>query len=185
MISKQPTEKTIPIQELTKVIMTFKSLFECMDVVFYKLRMLDPTEAEIEEIDVSIKGLASIWKELDLNVTQKMHILICHTLEQVVRFGGIADKVEDFIEKAHQIGKKLNHLVTHMRSQSFDQQELVKIWRQWLASDPLVTNQLSAIQQLTKRKFRADSPEKKATKAYTRKRVKSEKRNNTMMKLLK
>ena len=184
IISKERIEENVPIEELTRVIMTFKSLFDCMDVVFSKLRILDPTKREIEEIDVSIKGLASIWKELDLNVTPKMHILICHTLDQVVMLGGIADKVEDFIEKAHQTGKKLDHLVARMSSQSFYQQELVKIRRQWLASDPFVTNHLSAVQQQTKRKFRSDSPKKKPTKAYNRKRVKREKRNDTMEKLL-
>ena len=184
MNSKKHTETTVPIEELTRVITRFNSLFDCMDVVFSKLRILDPTEGEIEEIDISIKGLAEIWKELDLSVTPKMHILICHTLDQVIMFGGIADKVEDFIEKAHQIGKKLDHLVARMNSQSFYQQELVKIRRQWLASDPLVTHRLSAVRQQAKRKFRPDSPGKKPTKAYNRKRVKREKRNNTMEKLL-
>ena len=41
--------------------------------------------------------------ELDLNITPNMHILTRHTLDQLIMFGGIVDKVEDFVEKAHHI----------------------------------------------------------------------------------
>ena len=99
------------ITQLTKVIDTFRSLFDCIDLVFSKLRILDPTLAEVEEIKVSIKGLELLWNELDLSITPKMHILLEHTVEQVIRFGGISDKVEDFVEKSHQIGKRLDYLV--------------------------------------------------------------------------
>ena len=123
------------------------------------MRILDPSEVEIKEIGKAIKVLEGLWKKLDLNITPKMHILTCHTLDQVIMFGGIADKVEDFVEKAHQMGKKLDHLVSRMSSQSFRQQELVKIRRQWLTSDPLVSNQLSKIQKQRKRNINY-SPEK-------------------------
>ena len=33
------------LEKLTEVVKTFKSLFECMDVTFSKLRILDPTVA--------------------------------------------------------------------------------------------------------------------------------------------
>ena len=83
------------IHKLTEVVYTFKSLFECMDVVFSKLRILAPTDDEIEEMTIAIKALESMWHELDLSVTPKMHILITHTIAQVICFGGIANKVED------------------------------------------------------------------------------------------
>ena len=42
-------KKYVPLSELTKVLGTFKSLFECIDLVFCKLRILDPTVEEIEK----------------------------------------------------------------------------------------------------------------------------------------
>ena len=90
---------------LTGVVDMFKLLFEYMDIVFSKLRILDPTELEIEEIDTAIKGLEKLWRQLDLNITPKMHILTYHTIEQVRRFGGIAHKVEDYIEKVTKLEK--------------------------------------------------------------------------------
>ena len=183
---KLSTKKTMCNEQkyqLTEVVSSFKSLFECIDVVFSKLRILDPTVEEIKEIENAIKALERLWIDLDLNVTPKMHILTTHTVEQVVRFGGIADKVEDFIEKSHQIGKRLDHLVARMNSQSFRQQELVKIRRQWLSSDPSVSNQVSIIRQKRKRNIN-HLPNRKPKKMEHRNRVKAEKRDTVMKTLL-
>ena len=148
-----------------------------MDVVFSKLRIIAPSETEINEIKVGIRVLETIWEELELSVTPKFHILVTHTVEQVIRFDGIADKVEDFVEKAHQIGKKLDHLVARMNSRCFRQQEMVKIRRQWLANDPLITKQLKTISQSRKRKLNnIPSLTKKEIKA----KVKLEKRRKIM-----
>ena len=78
---------------------------------------------------VAIQGLEKLWRELYLTITPKMHILTNHTIDQVIQFGGIVDKVEDFVEKFHQTGKRLDHLVAQMNSQCFRQKELVKIRR--------------------------------------------------------
>ena len=184
--TKVSSKKSFVYTEMTRltgVVDMFKLLFEYMDVVFSKLRILDPSESEIEEIDTAIKGLEKLWRQLDLNITPKMHILTYHTIEQVRRFGGIADKVEDFIEKSHQIGKMLDHLVARMSHQSFRQQEMVKIRRQWLTSDPSVSNQLSSIHQQQKRHLNP-SHKNRLTKAETHKRVKMEKRKETMEQLV-
>ena len=170
--------------KLTKVINTSKSLFECMDVVFSKLRILDPTMEEINEMTVGIKGLETLWIELDLSMTPKMHILCNHTIKQVKRFGGIADKVEDFVEKSHQVGNKLDALVARMQSQCFRQQELVKIRRQWLSSDPAVSKQICHIHQSKKRKPRdLRYVNVKETKTKSLIKVKREKRQRVMQTL--
>ena len=90
-------------------------------LVFSKLRIIDPTVCEIEEMKLAIKGLEKVWDELDLSITPKMHILVHHTVDQIIWFDGIADKVEDFVEKSHQFGKKLDYLVARMNSQCFRQ----------------------------------------------------------------
>ena len=172
------------VSKLTSVIHTFKLLFECMDVVFAKLRILSPIEKEIKEIKMAIQALEKLWLELDLNITPKMHILTTHTLDQVIRFGGIADKVEDFVEKAHQLGKKLDHLVARMNSRCFRQKELVKIRRQWLSSNPLVSKQITIVNQQRKRKCKDSLTTKpKHTRCQTIKKIKEEKRCGVMRKI--
>ena len=118
-----------------------------------------------------------------MNITPKAHILFVHAVEQVRRFGGIADLVEDFIEKAHQTGKQLDHLVARMCSQGFRQQELVKIRRQWLQSDPLVFRQVSKIRETRRRKFK-NIPSGRNTKCNRIKKIKSEKRQQIQLKII-
>ena len=56
------------------------------------------------------------------------------------------------MEKYHQVGKRLDYLVARMSTQSFRKQELVKIRRQWLSTNPLVHNRIDSVQQHLKRK---------------------------------
>ena len=63
----------------------FKSLFECMDLVFSKLRILDPSDDEINYIEEVINALEDLWLQLNLKITPKMHILTCITLDQRIR----------------------------------------------------------------------------------------------------
>ena len=132
-------EKEIEI--LTSVLNDFFSLFQLLDLVFSRLRVCDPSTEEIGKTEKAIKKLETMWRKLELNITPKCHILFDHTIEQVVKRKGIADLAEDFVEKSHQAGKRLDHLVSRMNSQCFCQQELVKIRRRWLKSDPQILDQ--------------------------------------------
>ena len=107
-----------------------------------------------------------------------------HILGQVKEHKGIADLVEDYVEHAHQSGKLLDHLVVRMNSQCFRQQELVKIWRQWLANDPQVLKQLEHVKAMAKRKV-VDSPLKRTIKKKTtvKKQLKKVKREATEHKI--
>ena len=163
---------------LTNTIDTFHYLLEITDVVFSHLRILSPTEEEIKETYEAIKMLENVWRDLDMYITPKAHILFSHTVQQIRFFDGIADLVEDFIKGFHQTGKKLDHLVARMSSQGFRKQELTKIRQQWISNDPEVLKQLSNIQRARKRKFTIkNSPSLKSgeqTKARETKMVKRE-----------
>ena len=125
-----PSRKPSDIPKLTLVVQKFKMLLDTIDVVFLKLCQIYPSPDEIKQTRTLVRKAEDLWNDLDLNVTPKFHILITPTIDQMVMYDGIADKVEDFVEKSHQIGKRLDHLVARMKTQSFEQQELVKIRRQ-------------------------------------------------------
>ena len=97
----------IDIMIITDVLTKFEYLFETTDLVFSNLRLLAPTEEEINETEKAIKVLEQIWKDLELYVTPKAHILFYHTIEQMRFFEGISDMVEDFIERFQQVEKNL------------------------------------------------------------------------------
>ena len=86
--------------------------------------------------------------------TPKFHILVNHTVAQVKWFRGIADLVEDFIERSHQTGKRLDHLTARMSSQCFRNQEMVKMHRRWMMSNPSVQNQIPTVKQESRRRNR-------------------------------
>ena len=88
---------------------------------------------------------------MELSEPPKIHLLFIHIMDQVYEFGGISDMAEDYVEKAHQEGKKLDHLVARINTQNFRQQELMKIWCKWLVSDPDVQNQINRVKLLNKR----------------------------------
>ena len=145
-------KKREELENITLVCDKFRDIFEVVDLVFVRLRTLDPSVDEINKTKKAISVLNYLWDDLDLLKGPKLHILFDHTIEQVDLFKGIADLVEDFVEKYHQIGKKLDYLVARMSVQSFRQQEMVKIRRQWLATNPLVHNQIYKVTESQKRK---------------------------------
>ena len=108
------TKSNIQKQLIFNTIDDFLHLFDTIDVEFSHLCILDPTTQEKKETTDAINVLKSIWHNMNLNVTPKAHILFDHTMTQVHLLGGIADLAEDFVEKAHQTGKKLDHLVARM-----------------------------------------------------------------------
>ena len=151
-VSQQQSKNDLEIERITLVINDFYHLFETTDIVFFQLRILDPTLEEIESIKKSVSVFEKLWKNIDLKQGPKLHILFDHVIEQVELFKGISDLVEDFIEQYHQTGKMLDHLVARMSTQCFRQQELVKIRRQWLSNNPHIENQIDVVNQIRMRK---------------------------------
>ena len=115
--------------ELDYALDKFLAIFQTLDMIFSLLQHMNPTEEEGSKIERSTNIFEKQWKELESTQTLKFHILVNHIIEQVYRFGGIADLLEVFVEKLHQIRNHLNHLTAHMSSQCYREQELVKIRR--------------------------------------------------------
>ena len=116
--------------DLTQKLTDCRNIFLVLDKVFALLRTPAPTEDEIKETEHAIHVLKKLWCDMKLNITPKAHVLFCHTLKQLKDYNGIADKVEDFVEKAHQDGKKLEDLVKRMPNQCFEAQNKVMFNRQ-------------------------------------------------------
>jgi len=80
-----------------------------MDVIWSTVRGsqtgLLPTQEEIIELKNQIDQARVYWGELGLSLAMpKAHLLFDgHLLHQIEMFGGLADKADDAIEKAHQL----------------------------------------------------------------------------------
>ena len=174
----------ITISQVDLVLDKFQELLDTLDVTFSLLRVCDPTEDEIIKIEKTIEELESKWNNLELSHTPKLHILLKHTVEQVRRFGGIADLAEDFVEKAHQIGKRMDHLTARMNSQNYRDKELVKIRRKWLTNDPDVQRQITTVKEASRRHTVKTSLPRKKFKKNLVKQTKMIKRERTFSKIV-
>ena len=97
--------------------------------------------------------LEQLWNKIEINITPKAHVMFTHAVEQFEMFGGIADKVEDFIEKAHQLGKKLEYLTSRLPTNCYRRKQLIHINRMWLHQNPDVLQQSKKVLTLSKRKM--------------------------------
>ena len=86
-------------------------------------------------------------------MTPKAYLLFDHMSQQVIDFGGIADKVEYYMEKAHQISKKLDHFTSHLKSNEYNAQTKYTDQTNALHCVNDVQEQITVVNQLLKRNF--------------------------------
>ena len=162
--------------ELTRVFPDYTNLFQVMDLSFSLLRIPAPTKDEIEEAKKTIFVLEQLWNKIEINITPKAHVMFTHAVEQFEMFGGIADKVEDFIEKAHQLGKKLEYLTSRLPTNCYHRKQLIHINRMWLQQNPEVQEQTKQVRTLSKRKLKVIHPKPPSKRVAKRNAVKEEAR---------
>ena len=119
-------------EKLTNMLQKFQNVFRVLDDLFSLLHIPGPEDEEVNDIRENLIVLEKMWNELHISITPKAHVLFDHTLEQVIEFGGIADKVEDYVEKAHRIGKKLDHFTSHLKSNEYQHKQNIQIKRMLL-----------------------------------------------------
>ena len=176
-IEKHPEQVKIKSEDLDEKLDTYTKLFNTMDVVFSLLRTPAPTDLEKQQAEDSIKVFETLWLELEISITVKAHILFDHAMDQMNRQGGIADRVEDFIEKHHQVIKRLDHLTGTMPSKCFKQKQKAQLRRLYTKNHTTIQNQVNRVTQESRRNFKGERGE---TAEHKNKRARIEKREETM-----
>jgi hypothetical protein len=176
-IEKHPEQVKITRKILEDKLDSYTKLFSTMDAVFSLLRTPAPTDLEKQQAKESIKVFETLWLELGISITVKAHILFDHAMDHLNKQGGIADRVEDFIEKHHQIIKRLDHLTGTISSKCFKQQQMTLLGRLHTKSHPVIQNQVNRILEESRRKFKGERGE---TAEHKKKRARNEKREETM-----
>ena len=106
LIENIPVNNRCRDSEVISVTTAFTNLFLVFDTIFslawtpVGLLMTEQQEKATKSITLVIK----LWKELDMSMTPKVHILEDYLLSQLVMFKGLSDYSEDFVEQAHQTG---------------------------------------------------------------------------------
>jgi hypothetical protein len=156
----------------------YTRLLGCLDATVAGIRLINPTEIELTIIKQAIAGTMKLWRELQISVTTKAHILESHVYDQIVSFRGLGDKAEDFIERGHQEGVADGHRLKHMKNYAKKQNSARKTSQ--LTNHPDVLVKKEEVSRKAKRKFL--SPESERAKSHEARVamktiVKSEKRS--------
>ena len=133
-------------EELDGLLLLYRETFQLLDATFAGLRIIAPTEEEINFTERAIRLLKHYWVDkLKLSITPKAHMVFEHAINDkgtgdVQKFGGLGDKTDEWGEKWHQTMEKARNKVRGMIG--FKNQSKTIIKNLWRDSDPRVRRKL-------------------------------------------
>jgi len=137
----------------------FQSVFLLWDGAFSYARKINPTENDViayqEFVDAAVIGHVS----LGLTITTKVHLMLKHVRWQMENIpGGLGDKMEDWVEKQHQMGKQERARFRTMKNLQHRSDARARIVHR--NSDPVVIAQTLKVDLASKRKFKSETRDK-------------------------
>jgi hypothetical protein len=124
-------------KEVDEKTLQFTDILLVLDALFGHIRIINPTRREVKRMLRCTKILAKLMVLLDLSETPKGHMALEHLIPAVLRLGGLGDKVEEWIEKLHQMMKKMLYLTQRMTS-GWESQMTTIYKYMWRETDPFV-----------------------------------------------
>ena len=100
--------------EVEKVLEDHFDLLQIQDAVYSSLRIIAPTERELEEAKERIQIMKNLWTEMGFSITPKAHLVFTHAIKDMIDFGGLGDKIEDSLERTHQEQRRYDHVTMRM-----------------------------------------------------------------------
>ena len=106
LLTEVPENARCSNDEIIRQISIYVDVFTVFDSVFSNSHSAvgELSESKGEETRKAIALGLEMWRDLELNVSPKLHILEDHLYMQLSTFKGLADYSEDFVEQAHQVG---------------------------------------------------------------------------------
>ena len=68
------------------------------DLTLAQMMIVNPMQPEVKEFKNRILKTMRLWRELNISVTTKAHLIEYHALHQLEIFKGIMDKAEHQVE---------------------------------------------------------------------------------------
>ena len=129
-------------------------LFVTLDTISSKLRKkygeVNPEDYEV--LEASLKNLQKLWENACMSFTPKIHGVLAHAIEQVRRFQGIGDILEDDLEHLHQTAARIYSCIGRIK----DKTQLAFSHSKMEAKRNSIEIQekIGEVQQARKRKFK-------------------------------
>ena len=127
-------------------------VFLLWDGAFSLARKKYPSEEDAKQYQQFIDAAVIEHVNLGLTITPKVHLMFKHVRWQMVEIeGGLGDKMEDWIEKLHQVGKQLRaRFRTTMNLQKRAAARIRVVHRD---TTPAVINQTMKVEETSKQKI--------------------------------
>ena len=161
--------------EFRSVLKQHKHLLQIQNSVYAGLRTISPSKKQLHLTKSDLSAMKKLWKQLNFSFTPKAHLLFSHAYDDMVRFDGLGDKTEDFIEKRHQDQKRFNS-ITYRQSKKTHQLSSQDIM-EWREQDPAVQDQIMEV-YASDRRSRGQIKQRNAQERSGRKRVHCENRKS-------
>jgi hypothetical protein len=163
--------------EVNSIIEMYTHLGFILDGIFSmgRTKCGELTDEIVDTTRRMIKAVLHLWRCLRMSMQgPKIHGMEDHLLEQMIRFNGIGDFTEDFVEQAHQYGVK-----EELRTRSLNRGKAFKSHSRW----EFTSNQLGVqrakeeVMKLSSRKRKRGTEDKKIASKLTR----DERRMNSLL----
>ena len=142
---------------------SFKLCFELWDAAFSLARKYEPTGDDAAMYQRFVDAAVNRHIQLGLSVTPKVHLMHKHVRWQMENIeGGLGDKMEDGIEKSHQVGKQKRGqfgTVQNLQTQAEARERVVH-----RNSDPRVVSETLKVILASKRKLTGEIMDKERIK---------------------
>jgi hypothetical protein len=156
-------------QEVKNEIAKFGKMLGMFDSIFAQVRGVDagllPTEEQISMLATTIEKTRELWLGSGWSMDQpKWHLLFDgHLVDQVRQFWGLADKLDDVIEKAHQPWKREKERTWNIKNFRMQQKQQLAAVRK--RNHFKIRAELEITRQLRKRTFKNGKERKRKAKA--------------------
>ena len=106
--------------DIIKACEVHRDIAATLDLISSKLRLKykEPKDEDYLILQRAILNLDYLWKVAGLSFTPKVHSLLGHAVQQMKRFEGIGDMLEDDVERIHQIATKIESRVTRIKNKN-------------------------------------------------------------------
>jgi hypothetical protein len=154
LIDAKHDECELTDEQIKEMMHHYTLLYTELGSCFSYIRQILPTDEDLLHLKMSINNARKLWKDvLAISCTPKAHALFDgHAYEQHERLQGIGDKLEDFVEKGHQLGIRDERRTWNIKNWETMQRSQIRHSRR--GSSAAILNHINTVHKSRKRKLK-------------------------------
>jgi hypothetical protein len=154
LIDAKHDECELTDEQIKEMMHHYMLLYTELGSCFSYIHQILPSDEDLLYLKMSINNARKLWKDvLAISCTPKAHALFDgHAYEQHERLQGIGDKLEDFVEKGHQLGIRDERRTWNIKNWETMQRSQIRHSRR--GSSAAILNHINNVHKSRKRKLK-------------------------------